>query len=195
MHDPRIPYQEVVYQILGYLKSCHGKGVLFNKNGHIKIEVYTDADWAGCLDDRKSTSGYCSFVGGNLVFWRSKKQNVVARSTAEAEYRAMTQGVSEELWLCKLLQELRLLEDKPIMLYCDNKAAINIANNSVQHDRTKHVEIDRYFIKDKINEGIVCMFFIGTKEQIADVFTKWLNIIDFSNVIDKMSVINIYVLF
>jgi hypothetical protein len=179
MHDPRIPYQEAVYQILRYLKSCPGKSVLFNKNGHIKIEVYTDADWARCLDDRKSTSGYYSFVGGNLVFWRSKKHNVVARSTAEAEYRAMTQSVSEELWLCKLLQELRLLEDKPIMLYCDNKAAINITNNSVQHDRTKHVEIDRHLIKDKINEVIVCMFFIGTKEQIADVFTKWLNIIDF----------------
>jgi hypothetical protein len=97
MHDPRVPHQEAVYQILRYLKSCPGKGVLFSKNGHTRIEVYTDADWAGCLDDRKSTSSYCSFIGGNLVTWRSKKQNVVARSTAEAEYRAMTQGVSEGL--------------------------------------------------------------------------------------------------
>jgi hypothetical protein len=78
------------------------------------------------------------------------------------------------------------------MLYCDNKVTINIANNLVQHDRTKYVEIDRHFIKDKLDEGIVCMSFVGTKEQIADVFTKRLNITYFSNVIDKMSMINIY---
>jgi hypothetical protein len=76
----------------------------------------------------------------------------------------MTQGASEELWLCRLLQELGLLKGKSIMLYCDNKAAINIANNPVQHDRTKHVEIDRHFIKDKLDEGIVCMPFVRTKE-------------------------------
>jgi hypothetical protein len=192
MHDPRVPHQEAVYQILRYLKSCPGKCVLLSKNGHTRIEVYTDADWAGCLDDRKSTSGYCSFVGGNLVSWRSKKQNVVARSTAEAEYRAMAQGVSEGLWLRRLLLELGLLENKPIMLYCDNKAAINIANNPVQHDRTKHVEIDRHFIKDKLDESIICMPFVRTKEQIADIFTKGLSVTDFSNVIGKMGMINIY---
>jgi hypothetical protein len=191
MHDPRVSHKEVVYQILRYLKGCPGKGALFSKKkGYRRIEVYTDADWVGCLDDRKFTSGYCAFVGGNLVSWRSKKQNVVARSTAEAEYRAMAHGVSEGLWLRRLLLKLGLFEDKPIMLYCDNKAAIN---NPVQHDRTKHVEIDRHFIKDKIDEGIVCMPFVGTKEQIADVFTKGLSITDFFNVISKMSMINIYV--
>jgi Reverse transcriptase (RNA-dependent DNA polymerase) len=97
MHNPRVLHHEAVYQILRYLKSCPGKGVLFSKKGHRRIEVYTDADWAGCLDDKKSTSGYCAFVGGNLISWRSKKQNVVARSTAEAEYRVMTHGVSEGL--------------------------------------------------------------------------------------------------
>jgi Reverse transcriptase (RNA-dependent DNA polymerase) len=192
MHDPRVSHQEVVYQILRYLKGCPGKSVLFSKKGHRRIEVYTDADWAGCLDDRKSTSGYCAFVGGNLVSWRSKKQNMMARSTAEAEYRAMAHGVSEWLWLRRLLLELGLFEDKPIMMYCDNKTAINIANNPVQHDKTKHVEIDRHFIKDKLDEGIVCMPFVRTKEKIADVFTKGLSITDFSNVIDKMSMINIY---
>jgi hypothetical protein len=96
---------------------------------------------------------------------------------AETEYRAMTHGVGERLWLRMLLMELGLLEDKSIMLYCDNKTAINIANNPIQHDRTKHVEIDRHFIKDKLDDGTMCMPFVRTKEQIADVFTKGLDIV------------------
>jgi hypothetical protein len=117
---------------------------------------------------------------------------VIARSTAEAEYKVMAHGVSEGLWLRRLLLELGLFEDKPIMLYCDNKTTINIANNPIQHDRTKHMEIDRHFIKDKLDEGTVYMPFVGIKKQIADVFTKELSITVFSNVIDKMSMINIY---
>jgi hypothetical protein len=126
---------------------------LIEKNEHMRIEAYTDADWAGCQDDRRSTSGHCAFVGGNLVSWRSKKHNVVARSTAEAEYCAMALGVSEGMWLQRLFFELGLSEKNPIILYCDNKTAINIANNPVQHDRTKHVEIDRHFIKEKLDSG------------------------------------------
>jgi hypothetical protein len=91
---------------------------------------------------------------------------MVARSTAEAEYRAMAHCVSEGLWLRRLLLELGLFEDKPIMLYCDNKAAINIANNPIQHDITKHVEIDRYFIKDKLDESTVCMPFVGITQRV-----------------------------
>ena len=93
MHDPRQPHLDAVYMILRYLKAAPGKGVMFTKNNHLGVESYTDADWAGCLDDRRSTSGYCTFVGGNLVTWRSKKQPVVALSSAEAEYRAMARGV------------------------------------------------------------------------------------------------------
>jgi hypothetical protein len=110
MHDPRVVHQEVVDRIICYLKSCPGRGLIIEKNNHMRIEVYTYVNWAGCQDDRKSTSGHCVFVGGNLISWRSKKQNVVARSTAEAEYRAMTLGVSEEMWLQRLLLELGLSE-------------------------------------------------------------------------------------
>jgi len=86
MHDPRSGHLDAVYRILRYLKSCPGKGLWFKRNGHLDVEGYCDADWASCLDDRRSTSGYCVFVGGNLVSWRSKKQSVVSRSTAEAEF-------------------------------------------------------------------------------------------------------------
>ncbi|KAK8938354.1 hypothetical protein KSP39_PZI011478 [Platanthera zijinensis] len=97
MHDPRKGHMDAVYQILRYLKSAPGKGLTFRRNGHVRIEGYCDSDWASCADDRMSTSGYCIFMGGNLVSWRSKKQSVVARSTAEAEHRVMAVGVAELL--------------------------------------------------------------------------------------------------
>jgi hypothetical protein len=145
MHDPRKEHLEVVYRILRYLKSSPRKGIMFKSHGHLNVEGYCDADWASCPDDRRSTSGYCVFVEGNLVSWQSKKQSTVSRSTAEAEYRAMAQGLCEILWIRNLLSELKVMRKGPSRLYCDNKSAINIANNPVQHDRTKHVEIDHFF--------------------------------------------------
>lgn len=106
MHSPSEDHMEAVMRILSYLKSAPGKGLLFKKHGHLKVEGYTDADWAGNITDRRSTSGYFTFVGGNLVTWRSKKQNVVSRSAAEAEYRGMAQGICELLWLRLLLTEI-----------------------------------------------------------------------------------------
>ncbi|XP_020254028.1 uncharacterized protein LOC109831099 [Asparagus officinalis] len=108
MYDPRKDHINAVYQILRYLKSAPGKGLIFRKNEHVSIKGYCDSDWASCADDRRSTLGYCIFIGGNLVSWKSKKQSVMARSIAEAEYRAMTLGVAELLWLKSILVELKL---------------------------------------------------------------------------------------
>lgn len=153
MHDPRSGHLEAAHRILRYLKGSPGKGLWFKRNDHLDVDGYCDADWANCLDDRRSTSGYCVFVGGNLVSWRSKKQSVVSQSTAEAEYRSMAICLCEMLWMRGLLSELRLLIGGPLKLWCDNQSAINIANNPVQHDRTKHVEMDRFFIKERLDEG------------------------------------------
>ena len=116
--------------------------------------------------------GYFTFVGGNLVTWRSKKQNVVARSSAEAEFRGMTLGICEALWLRLILMDLGYLPRQPILLYCDNKAACDIAHNPVQYDRTKHVEVDRFFIKDKLDEKIVELPKIRSEDQLAEILTK-----------------------
>jgi hypothetical protein len=139
MHDPRSGHPEATHRILRYLKGILGRGLFFKANGHLNVDGCFDADWASCLDDRRSKSGFCVLVGGNLVSWRSKKQPVVSRSTAEAEYRAMFVCLSELLWMKGLLSELKLLRRGPLNLWCDNKSAINIANNPVQHDRTRHV--------------------------------------------------------
>jgi transposase InsO family protein len=192
MHDPRSSHMDAVTRILRYLKGCPAKGLLYTRQGSLQVECYTDADWAGSLDDRRSTSGYCTFVGGNIVSWRSKKQTVVARSTAEAEFRSMAHGVCEVLWLRILLTELGLFQDMPLMLYCDNKAAIDIANNPVQHDRTKHVEIDRHFIKEKLDRGIICMPYVSSTSQIADVLTKGLPEKSFSIFCSKMGLYDVF---
>ncbi|XP_043697021.1 mediator of RNA polymerase II transcription subunit 33A-like [Telopea speciosissima] len=129
MHDPYSSHMEAAYRILKYLKSSPGKGILYSPHSNPQIEAYTDADWAGSPDDRRSTSGYYTFVGGNLTTWRSKKQAVVARSSVEAEFRAMAKGVCELLWLKGLLQDIGMAVDLPMRLYCDSKSAINIAHN------------------------------------------------------------------
>ncbi|KAK5845013.1 hypothetical protein PVK06_001165 [Gossypium arboreum] len=134
MHNPKESHLRAVYQILQYLKGTPGKGILFKKGENLTLEAYTDADYAGSMVDRRSTSGYCTFLGGNLVTWRSKKQNVVARSIAEVEFRAMALGVCELLWLKIILEDLKIKWEGPMKLYCDNKSAINIAHNPVQHD-------------------------------------------------------------
>jgi len=118
----------------------------------VHVDGYTDADWAGNVSDRKSTSGYFTFVGGNLVTWRSNKQKVVALSSAKAEFRGMAKGLCELLWLKRLLTKIGIAPSSEMNLFCDNKAAIDIPHNLVQHDRIKHVEVDQHFIKQNLNQ-------------------------------------------
>ncbi|KAM2473307.1 hypothetical protein COP2_006450 [Malus domestica] len=181
-----------VMRILRYLKGSPDKGILFKKNNHLRVEGYTDADWAGSADDIRSTSGYFTFVGGNLVAWRSKKQNVVARSSAEAEYRGMALGICEILWLKLLLRDLDIKHDQPMKLFCDNKAACYIAHNPVHHDRTKHVEVDRFFIKEKLEGKIIEVPAIRTEDQLADILIKVVSSHKFSSFLHKLGMCDIY---
>ena len=111
---------DAVIRILRYIKSTPGQGVLYKNRGHTQVDGYTDADWASSPTDRRSTSGYCVFIGGNLISWKSKKQDVVTRSSAEAEYRAMALATCELIWLKHLLRELRFGKDEQMKLICDN---------------------------------------------------------------------------
>ncbi|XP_022635936.1 uncharacterized protein LOC111241573 [Vigna radiata var. radiata] len=132
MHNPGEKHMNDVMHILRYLKSAPGRGILFTKHtDYQEINVYTDADWARAINDRRSTSGYFTFVGGNLVTWRSKTQNVVACSSAEAGFRGIALGLCEALWLKLLLEDLGYPPRQPIQLYCDNKVACDIAHNPV----------------------------------------------------------------
>jgi hypothetical protein len=192
MTNPRVPHMNAVIRILKYLKNAPGRGLFYRSSGHLRIEGYTDADWVGSPSDQKSTTGYCTFIGGNLVTWRSKKQSVVARSSAEAEYRAMAHTTCELTWLRTVLQEYGLLTQGPTPLYCDNQVAIHIASNPVFHERTKHIEVDCHFVRSKVESKDIITPFVPSGSQLADIFTKALpkNAIDF--ICSKLGVIDIY---
>ncbi|MFV0960694.1 Ty1/Copia family ribonuclease HI, partial [Klebsiella pneumoniae] len=147
---------------------------------------------AGDVNDRKSTTGFCIFLGGNLISWRSKKQGVVARSSAESEYRSMAQTAAEIVWIKSMLEWLGIFVPRPIHMWCDNLAAIYIANNPVFHERTKHIEVDCHYIRDMILKGEIATSHVSSEEQTTDVFTKPLSISDFSRCCNKLSMIDIY---
>jgi len=192
MHDPRKLHMDVVERILRYLNSTHGKEILFSNHGNLKVERYTDADWTCSKDDRRSTFGYFTFVEGNLVTWRSKKQPVVARSSVEAEFRDMALGVCELMLIKIVLLDLGFKQNETMSLYCDNTSAIAIAHNPVQHDRIKHVEIDKHFIKEKLEAGIISFPLVRSELQLVDVPTKGVSSRVFNESLFKLGMCDIH---
>ena len=183
---------DAVIRVLRYIKGAPGQGLLYEDRGHTQIVGYSDADWAGSPSDRRSTSGYCVFIGGNLISWKSKKQDVVARSSAEAEYRAMALVTCELVWLKQLLQELRCGDASPMTLICDNQAALHIASNPVFHERTKHIEIDCHFIRQKIESGCIVTSFVNSNDQLADILTKALRRPRIEYICNKLGAYDMY---
>lgn len=162
----------MVNRILKYLKGAPGQGIWMGCNRNTEIVGYCDADYAGDQQDRRSTTGYCTFIGGNLVTWRSKKQKVVSLSSVEAEYRAMRKLTTELMWLKALLKDFGIDTPNPIPMHCDNQAAIHIASNSVFHERTKHIEVDCHKVREQVQLGVILPHYTESEEQLADVFTK-----------------------
>jgi hypothetical protein len=174
MHAPTTSHFQLVKRILRYLKGTSHFGLqLFRTPAH-ELRAYSDAEWAGCPDTRKSTSGFCVFLGDNLISWSSKRQPTVSRSSAEAEYRAVANCVAESSWLRQLLHELHRPPTQATVIYCDNVSAMYLASNPVQHQRTKHVQIDLHFVRDRVALGEAKVIHVPTSSQFADVFTKGL---------------------
>jgi hypothetical protein len=151
------------------------------RNNTNAICCYSDANWAGSFD-RKSITDFCTFVGGNLVTWKSKKQNIVARSSAEAEYRAMASTVSELIWIKQVLADLNIKVEEPMKMFCDNQSARHIATNPVFHERTKHIEVDCHFVREKVQSKEIKTPFVKSEDQLADILTKGLNVKAFENI-------------
>jgi hypothetical protein len=168
---PTNVHWSAVKRILRHLKGTSEFGVLFEKTDSNCLG-YSDADWAGDRNDRKSTSGYCFLMSNGVVSWRSSKQNCVALSTAEAEYVALAGAAQEAVWLKQLLSDLNHDYDDALTIFEDNQAAMCIAKNPGDHAKTKHIQIKYHFIRDMVQKNVIELEYCPTGEMLADIFTK-----------------------
>jgi len=150
-------------------------GLLYSKSDSSNCVGFSDTDWGGDLDDRKSTSGYLFQVGGTAISWRSKKQTCVALSTAEAEYIALASAVQESLWLQQLVTDLKKEEVKSMVMYEDNQSAISMTKNPQFHGRAKHIDIKYHFVREQVGSGKLELKYCKTNDMIADMMTKGLS--------------------
>jgi len=175
MHDPREPHLAALKHILRYVHGTLDLGLHLHASSQSELVVYSDVGWAGCPDTCKSTLGYAVFLGDILVSWSSKHQNTVSRSSAEAEYRAVANAIAKASWLHQLLAELHTPLRQAILVYCDNISTVYMSSNLVQHQRTKHIEIDDlHFVRERVALGAVRVLHVLMTSQFADIFTKGL---------------------
>jgi hypothetical protein len=184
--NPNQTHLNAAKRILKYIRGTTKLGLTYDgksisdKSELISIQGYADADWAGDLDNRKSTTGYIILIGKCVVSWLSKKQSTVSLSSAEAEYMAISAATQEILWIRQLLNEITFIQNQPTLLYIDNQAAIAISENDTHHSRTKHIDIRHHFIRDAIKDNTVKVKWINSQNQLADILTKGLGKLRFN---------------
>ncbi|XP_031254798.1 uncharacterized protein LOC116112821 [Pistacia vera] len=188
----RLIYLTITRPDISYSVQLLSQGLLLSAHSPIQLHGYRDSDWASCPDTRKSTTGFCIFIGQSLISWKSKKQSVVSRSSAEAEYRAMAATYCEFTWIRQLFDDLHIPHPTPAILHCDNQAALHIAANPVFHERTKHIEVDCHIIRNKIQEGSIATAHVPSHSQLADIFTKALSSNVLNTLLFKMGIVNLY---
>ena len=173
LHAPTDLHFQAVKRILRYVKGTLHFGLTFTASSSPPwLVAYSDVDWAGCPDTRRSMSGYSIFLGSNLVSWSAKKQPTVSRSSCESEYRALAFTAAEVLWLTHLLHDLQVpMINKPLLL-CDNKSAIFLGSNPVSHKRAKHIDIDYHFLRELVTASTIHVQHVPSHLQLADIFTK-----------------------
>ena len=173
---PTLAHWKACKRVLRYIKGTISYGLKFKPTQFLKLEGYSDADWASSIDDRKSISGICIFLGGNFITWSSRKQTVVTRSSTAVEYRALASAAIDLIWMQHLLTEIGInLQLTPPILWCDNQGAQALASNHVYHARTKHIEIDVHFVRDLLTTNKLEVRYIPTEFQPSNLLTKALS--------------------
>ncbi|CAM8976219.1 unnamed protein product [Rhodiola kirilowii] len=190
MHSPSDHHWAAVKRILRYLKGTIDDGLLFRPSRDSRLVCFADAGWASDPDDCRSQHGFSIYFGGNLVSWSSRKQKVVARSSTEAEYRAIAFASAELIWLRQLLQEMSMSSVQAPILLCDNISATFLTANPVFHQRSKHIKIDYHFVREQVQSGELVVRHIKSVDQIADIFTKAVGTSRFKNLRFKLLVRN-----
>ena len=188
MHAPRDCHLAMIKRILRYVKGTTAFGIQLHASSTPTITAYTDTDGAGCPDTRRSTSGFCVFFGDALISWSSKRQPTVSRSSTEAEYRGIANVVAECTWLRHLLGELYIDVPKATIAYCDNVSSVYMSKNPVHHRRTKHIELDVHFVREKVSLDELRVLHVPSSRQLADIFTKGLPRILFTEFRDSLAI-------
>ncbi|GJS92283.1 ribonuclease H-like domain-containing protein [Tanacetum coccineum] len=166
------PIGSSMKRVLCYLRETTDLGLQLFRSTTSQLIAYSDADWAGCTATRRSTSEYCVFLGDNILTWSFKCQDTLSRFSAEAEYRWVANAVVDTSWIRNLLRELHTPLFTATLVYCDNVSAVYMSANPVQHQRTKHIEIDIHFVRDKVAVGHVRVLHVPSRFQYANIFTK-----------------------
>lgn len=192
MQKPCQGHLDAAMRILRYLKSCPGQGIFLSASNDLQLRAYCDADWASCPMTRRSLTGYFVMLGSSPISWKAKKQTTVSRSSAEAEYRSMAVTTCELIWLRNLLCSLGVDHPKPMRLFCDNQAALHIAANPVFHERTKHIEIDCHFIRERLQSHDIEIYHVSSNLQLADIFTKALGRQQFHFLLGKLGITDVH---
>lgn len=188
MHMPTTEHWQAVKRILRYLAGTIGHGIFLRKGNQLSLHAYTDADWGGDTDDYVPTNGYIVYLGQHPISWSSKKQNGIARSSTEAEYRSVANTSSELQWICSLLTELGVKLPRTPVVYCDNVGATYLCANPVFHSRMKHIAMDYHFIRNQVQAGSLRVVHVSTHDQLADGLTKPLSRAAFHGMASKIGV-------
>jgi hypothetical protein len=172
MHAPTYGHFQMVKRILRYVKGTISLGLQIVQHSSLDLYAFSDTDWVRCPTTRRSTTGFCTFLGSNCISWSVKKQPTISRSSAEAEYRAMASTSAELTWISFILRDIGLYQSRPLVQFCDNLSALHMTINPVFHSRTKHIAIDYHFVHEKVALGTLTTQFIPSSSQVANIFTK-----------------------
>ncbi|KAM6590148.1 hypothetical protein CsatA_012753 [Cannabis sativa] len=190
MQKPLQHHWSAVKRILRYVAGTTQYGLHLTKASSFEIQAYCDTDWASDVDDRRSTSGFAIFLGSNLIAWKSQKQQTVSRSSIEVEYRSLANVVVELAWLKSLFTELHIHLSQPPVVWCDNLSTVLLTANPILHARTKHIELDLYFVKEKVQSHQIAVKHVPTVDQLADGFTKAILTQNFSGFCSKLTIVD-----
>jgi hypothetical protein len=187
--EPRHVHLVAAKHVMRYLKGTIDYGLSYDGDHDFTLSGYTNADWVGSVSNRKITSGCCFSLGSAMISWQSRKQSSIALNTVEAEYIVACSASWEAIWLRKLLTDLFDLEIRETLILCDNQSCINMTENLVFHDRSKHIEIRYHYIRDMVQRGALKLQYISMDEQVVDVLTKTLSRVKFEYFRDKLRIV------
>lgn len=188
MHAPSVTDYKLLKRILRYVKGTVTMGITFSRNSDFTLCAYSDSDYAGCKIMRRSTSGYCTYLGNKLISWASNNQPTVSKSSTEAEYITMSEVASKIKWISLALRDIEVPLPVTPIFYCDNLSAVYLTANPVFHARTKHFDTDHHYVHERVALGVLEVKYIPAYHQIADIFTKSLPYKAFSELRFKLGI-------